>query len=265
MSEAMLIGGATNLVGGMANEIFFEGPARRRYNQESRAAIEARRAAEQDRIDRQNAKAKAEIERTYGAQQAVAYRLAHVHEMDAERQAANYDLVAQDHQRAAGAKAAQQVVSYTRSGALVAGSALGRVQQTKEEGEEAARRLRKASDHVKARGKRLSNVVRSSVIKRPFVPSMDAIPQPFVPAQSTFSPVGSFFAGMMPAAQNMMMGGLFGTGGGSQAMSAPTFGGANPYMSSFQSGGVYHPTLGVTTGAFDFAGDNRSRGTGWAY
>ena len=177
----MFLGGLASLAVGLVNEMFFAGPARSRYNQQSRAAIEERRAAEQARIDAQNAKVKSEVERVYLAQQGVAYRLSHAHIMDAERQASNYDLVAQDHIHASGAKAAQQLVSYSRSGALVAGSAVTRLEQTKEEGEEAAARLRKAADHVKERGERISDVVRTSVIKKPFVPIMDAIAQPFVP------------------------------------------------------------------------------------
>ena len=258
----MLLGGLTSLAGGLVNEMFFAGPARRRYNQESRAAIEERRAAEQARIDAQNAKAQGEIQRAYGAQQAVAYRLAHAHKMDAERQAANYSLVAQDYINASGAKAAQQVVSYTRSGALVAGSALLRVQQTKEEGDTAAERLRTAAEHAKKRGKRISDVVRTSVIKRPYVPIMDAIAQPFVPQQSNFSPVGSFFGGMMGGAQNLISEGISGLFNKPAATPLPfgtSYGsGGNPYMQAFQSGGVYNPPsstvpFGVTTGAFNFS------------
>ena len=204
----MLMGGLTSLAGGLVNELFFAGPARRRYNQESRAAIEERRAAEQARIDAYNAKTEAEIERVYGVQQGAAYRLANSHEMDAERQAANYNLLAQDHIHASGMKDAQQNVSYSRSGALIAGSAVLRLRQTKEEGEDAAARLRKAAEYAKKRGERISGVIRQSVIKKPFVPVMDAIAQPFVPQQSSFKPVGAFFGGMMGGAQNLIAEGI---------------------------------------------------------
>ena len=242
----MFLGGLASLAGGLVNEMFFAGPARRRYNQQSRAAIEERRAAEQARIDAQNAKVKSEVERVYLAQQGVAYRLSHAHIMDAERQASNYDLVAQDHIHASGAKAAQQLVSYSRSGALVAGSAVTRLEQTKEEGEEAAARLRKAADHVKERGERISDVVRTSVIKKPFVPIMEAIAQPFVPQQSSFNPVSSFFGGMMGGAQDFLVGqigGLFG-----QSSVAP--GTSSMPMQSFQAGGYYNPTLNRSMGTF---------------
>lgn len=144
-------------------------------------AIEAKYEAQQAIIDKNNKFRKAEQTRVFQAKQAVAYRTSVVQRMDAEAKANELELMAQDFLNSTGAKLGQQVVAYSRSGALMAGSALARTKQTQDEGAKGAARLRLASQHALERGKMQALTTRHGVHKPAFIPIPDAIRDPYMP------------------------------------------------------------------------------------
>ena len=109
-------------------------------------ALDERYAAEQRIIDKQNEIGRREQSRVYAQTQANMYRLSVSQMMDAQAQAQEYELMAQDYLNAAGYKRARMGSAYSRSGALLAGSALARTAVNKERASAGAARLRRAAE-----------------------------------------------------------------------------------------------------------------------
>ena len=151
-------------------------------------ALDERYAAEQRIIDKQNEIGRREQSRVYAQTQANMYRLSVSQMMDAQAQAQEYELMAQDYLNAAGYKRARMGSAYSRSGALLAGSALARTAMNNERASAGAARLRRAAEYALERGKMLSTITKESAVKPSFVPIPDAIKQsyvaPFAPSSS---------------------------------------------------------------------------------
>ena len=158
-------------------------------------ALDARHAAEQRIIDAQNKMGQREQSRVYMQSQANMYRLSVSQMMDAQAQSQEYELMAQDYLNAAGYKRARMGSAYSRSGALLAGSALARTAMNKERASAGAARLRRAAEYALERGKMLSSITKGSAVKPSFVPIPDSIKQtyipPFVPTSSGGSSTSS--------------------------------------------------------------------------
>ena len=242
----------------------------------------------QQLIDDQNRMARSERDRTYRARQAIDYRLSVVQMMDAEYEAQEFRLMSQDFLNKAGFERGQMSYQYSRSGALMAGSALARTKQNREEGAEGARRLERAAEYAIKRGQMLAKITRTGTVKTPYVPIPDAVKKTYVPrfVPQTGGGRGGYGGGR---------GGYGGGGGGGSNRNVVAWtdaanpdanteytGAANPFMQAFQEGGVHIPPyglgaggyyapntggMGLTTGAFDFgaAGDEwgRREQEGW--
>ena len=144
-------------------------------------AIERKWQEQQRIIDEQNRMRRELQAQTYGRRRATAYKLSVAQEMDHRAQSQNLEFMAQDFVHAAGQRMQRQSVAYSRSGALMAGSALARTKQTKDEGEQGAARLRMAAETTRKRGKMLSKITREGVVKPAFIPISDAIRDPYMP------------------------------------------------------------------------------------
>ena len=93
------------------------------------AVLDKQYEEQQRIIDETNRRGLAEQQRVYGQRQAVAYRLSIAQTIDARMQAREYELLSQDFLAKAQYKRGQMSVAYSRSGAMVGGSALLRLQQ----------------------------------------------------------------------------------------------------------------------------------------
>ena len=141
------------------------------------ALLDKRYEAEQRIIDEQNRRGRAEQKRVYDQRQAVTYRLSVAQMVDARLQAREYELLSQDFLAKAQYKMGQMGSAYSRSGAVMAGSALLRTKQTQDRGAIGAARMRRAADYTMKRGKMLSTITKHSAVKPSFVPIPDAIRQ----------------------------------------------------------------------------------------
>ena len=155
--------------------------AQRGKDEEIQSILDARYEEEQRIIDEQNRVGLAEQKRVYGQRQAVAYRLSIAQMADARLQAREYELLSEDFLASAGMRRAQMGVAYSRSGALLAGSALARTSASKQRAEQGSERLKRAAKYAMSRGKMLSTITRHSAFKPSFVPVPDAIKQTHVP------------------------------------------------------------------------------------
>ena len=154
-------------------------------------ALNERHAAEQRIIDAQNEMAKREQSRVYMKSQANMYRLSVSQMMDAQAESKEYELMAQDYLNAAGYKRARMGSAYSRSGALLAGSALARTAVNKERASAGAARLRRAAEYALERGKMISSITKESAVKPSFVPIPDSIKQTYIPPFTPTSSGGS--------------------------------------------------------------------------
>ena len=213
MAEA-LAGGFASFVGGAINEALFEGPARRQYNADMERYSDERFKREKAQVDALNADREEARAHLLGAKKGVAYRTSVAQMADARRQEQHFLLLSQDFLKEVGAKKALQVVEYAGSGALVKGSALVRLRETKQRGDIGAERLRKAANIALRRGSKQAQFTRESVIQPMFVPYPDPIKQPNVPRRSTFSPLGAFWGGFGSGIQEDYAKGNWPFGGG---------------------------------------------------
>ena len=158
----------------------------------------------QDDVDAQvaehNRLQKAEVDRVHAAQQDLANRTADIQRRDAARQQGHYGQLADDFLREAHGARAQQVTAYSRSGALVQGSALHRLGQTTSRGEEGARRYRAHGNEAVRRGHSIADITERSAIRPAFVPASRAIRQPYIPS-SQFNPLGAALTGLQTGFQ----------------------------------------------------------------
>ena len=240
-----------------------------------KAALEARHQEEQRIIDTRNAAVLAETTRYYGKLKSVSYKLSLAQLQDAKWKAQEYRLLADDFIASANIRAGQMSSGYSRSGALLAGSALARTAQTNEEGAKGAARLRRAADYAMRRGRMLASITRQSVIKPPFIPIPDAIKQtyvkPFVPDQ----PSGGGGGGGGGFTYGGGLSGSFNFGG--RDITVRSGQGQTP-MSAFQLGGVYmtaeqaaqrglNAPSGLVLDEFNFggAGDEYGRRDQWGW
>ena len=241
-----------------------------------KAALEARHQEEQRIIDTRNAAVLAETTRYYGKLKSVSYKLSLAQLQDAKWKAQEYRLLADDFIASANIRAGQMSSGYSRSGALMAGSALARTAQTNEEGAKGAARLRRAADHAMRRGRMLASITRQSVIKPPFIPIPDAIKQtyvkPFVPDQPTGGGGGGggfTYGGGLSGSFN------FGDRAGTISVRS---GVGHNQMSAFQLGGVFMTAeqaaqrgipapSGLVLDEFNFggAGDEYGRRDQWGW
>lgn len=206
--------GFVSLAGGAVNEIFFEGPARRKHNADMERLSEERFKREKAQIDKLNADREVQQSHLLGARKGVAYRTAVAQLADAKREAMHYRQLSQDFLHKVGAQKALQAVEYAASGALLKGSALVRLRETQQRGDIGAARLRKAANIALRRGSMQAEVTKSSVIAQKFVPIPDPVKQPNVPMRSSWSPLGSFWGGFSGGIQNDISSGNWPFGGG---------------------------------------------------
>lgn len=94
---------------------------------------------------------------------ALANKQAKLQEEDAARQQVEYNLRAQDFTLEGRIRESTQGRAYSRSGVVLAGSALRRLNQTRSRTNEGARRLRETGTYAVERGDRLADITRSSV------------------------------------------------------------------------------------------------------
>ena len=139
------------------------------------AVLDKQYEEQQRIIDETNRRGLAEQQRVYGQRQAVAYRLSIAQTIDARMQAREYELLSQDFLAKAQYKRGQMSVAYSRSGAMVGGAALLRLQQNRERAAEGSARLKRAATYARERGKMLSTITKHSAVKPSFVPIPDAI------------------------------------------------------------------------------------------
>ena len=94
--------------------------------------------------------------------------------------------MADDYLHSAGVRLGQQSVAYSRSGVLLAGSALARTKQTKEQADRGAARLRMAATNVRQRGRMLSKATLGAPVKPAFVPIRDAVRDAYEPKMGQY-------------------------------------------------------------------------------
>ena len=214
-------------------------------------ALDDRYAAEQRIIDKQNEIGRREQSRVYAQTQANMYRLSVSQMMDAQAQAQEYELMAQDYLNAAGYKRARMGSAYSRSGALLAGSALARTAMNKERASVGAARLRRAAEYALERGKMLSTITKESAVKPSFVPIPDSIKQtyiaPFTPTSSGGSSSGSTSSKDWDTSKIAELQDLE---GGSAALGMET-GTADPFAVADALGIHFSPGSGMYSGTFE--------------
>ena len=230
------------------------------------AVLDKQYEEQQRIIDETNRRGLAEQQRVYGQRQAVAYRLSIAQTIDARMQAREYELLSQDFLAKAQYKRGQMSVAYSRSGAMVGGSALLRLRQNRERAAEGSARLKRAATYARERGKMLSTITKHSAVKPSFVPIPDAIKRTHIEMP-------------VPDANRGGGGGGGGRGGGRYGSNLPaSFQNSvvddtgvrtgNPVTYAFQKGGVFqkdYPTYSGFHPAFGGAGDETWSGQpNWA-
>ena len=215
------------------------------------AVLDKQYEEQQRIIDETNRRGLAEQQRVYGQRQAVAYRLSIAQTIDARMQAREYELLSQDFLAKAQYKRGQMSVAYSRSGAMVGGSALLRLRQNRERAAEGSARLKRAATYARERGKMLSTITKHSAVKPSFVPIPDAIKRTHIEMPVTDANRGGGGGGR---------GGRGGSGSGG-AWSMPTVVDdtgvrtGSPVQYAFQKGGVFQADYPVFSGFHpDFGG-----------
>ena len=144
-------------------------------------ALDKRHAEEQRIVDEHNRMSREEQTRVYAQRQAISYRLSVAQMVDAQLQAREFELQSQDYLAAAQVRRSEMGSRYSRSGALLAGSALARTDANEKRARQGAARLQKAAKNARERGRMLSTITKHSASKPMFVPLPDAIKQEYVP------------------------------------------------------------------------------------
>ena len=144
-------------------------------------ALDKRHAEEQRIVDEHNRMSREEQTRVYAQRQAISYRLSVAQMVDAQLQAREFEMQSQDYLAAAQVRRSEMGSRYSRSGALLAGSALARTDANEKRARQGAARLQRASKNAISRGRMLSTITKNSASKPMFVPLPDAIKQTYVP------------------------------------------------------------------------------------
>ena len=101
-----------------------------------------------------------------------AYRTSVAQLQDSRVMAEEFQLQSQDFLIASGQRTQSQVAAYAASGAMVTGSAMERMDVTRERGAEGAARLRERADITTMRGELQARMTRQGVVEPMFVPAV---------------------------------------------------------------------------------------------
>ena len=142
--------------------------------------------------------------------QAGAYRQSLVQLSDARFQSQELDIQSQEFLIASGQRTQTQVTRYAASGAMVAGSAMSRLDMTRSLGAEGARRLMARSKLAMERGERAAQATLDSAIEPMYVP--DVVPDSLLDPDS--EEAINRRSGLVDSIRGLGGGGGGGTGGG---------------------------------------------------
>ena len=124
------------------------------------------------RVAADNAAALAIHKTAWHDTQAQAYRTSVAQLQDSRVMAEEFQLQSQDFLIASGQRTQSQVAAYAASGAMVTGSAMERMDVTRERGAEGAARLRERADITTMRGELQARMTRQGVVEPMFVPAV---------------------------------------------------------------------------------------------